>query len=752
MGVGVRPNPELAGQIVLLCEQIEAQMPHQRKPAYYIDPVVNWMTIEWRSIKRRIVDDVVAALSVQPVGVPVDELFDIEDLLPGGVEIGLPIAMPEVGSIPLLEAKTPKLPRMGMGKVRDAKGNLVDIFFDRLGIGEFADMQANWRSIPFETHFESATKAKAGIRAIVAKDAGGNVQGACIYSITGKGDVSIDFLATNPANIGKGKGLSGIGSDLLARAGLDVKPDAKLSLLSRAESTGFYERVGMVKLEEFKGAATFEFSYDSAQGFANKMGVSKSAEFKAVKEAGEVIVDPARKKTMEKQLQTIMAKFKADTAGKVSEAINIAQSDTVPTLVARQTNVVTIKLSKEGMEEVVAGLSFQSDFVDDLSLSVPKRIDRILEGRYGAISDVRDNLNRAFRIDRDRVLGDFRDEVGRIADKMIDGRITPTQFESQMENSIRRHYAKIYREGKGTPLAKWERDFIERQVESQRQYLSNFKNFIEAKKATGQELTGYVKYRADLYAQRGTAIFETAHVSTLPDDVLLNWTLHPAEHCGVCPIFAANSPYTKATLPGYPGEGFHLTPCGVNCVCTLDVSEIYARPVPEEGTLAQVREDAVISGDTDIVNDYMANEKEYGIIFDENWDRLVEKRGEFQAIEFTTAECQTIKDSVTPLMTHYHPNGSAFSGDDIAFAATNGIDEMRIVSERYTYNMKPEISWPESKTIRVAYEREKAVLTPKYTERFQLMGDSGARWREHSHEIWENLGEEFKLQYRRELR
>lgn len=298
----------------------------------------------------------------------------------------------------------------------------------------------------------------------------------------------------------------------------------------------------------------------------------KSLKLEAVE---ELFVPKVKRRTMLGAISEVMHSYETGAKERMAEAMAVARRDTLPTLVARQTNAVTIKLSKEGMEEVVAGLTFQKDFIDDLALSVPKRIDRILEGRYGAISDIRDNLNRAFRIDRDKVLADFRDDVGRIANKVVDGRITPAQFQSQMENSIRRNYGKIYREGKGTPLAKWERDFIDRQVESQRQYLTNFKNFMETKQATGQELTGYVNYRADLYAERGTALFETGHVAALPDDVLLTWTLHPAEHCGVCPIFAANSPYAKATLPGYPGEGFHLTPCGVKCVCSLEVSDLY---------------------------------------------------------------------------------------------------------------------------------------------------------------------------------
>lgn len=50
---------------------------------------------------------------------------------------------------------------------------------------------------------------------------------------------------------------------------------------------------------------------------------------------------------------------------------------------------------------------------------------------------------------------------------------------------------------------------------------------------------------------------------------LIDWNLGATDeqNCDLCPIFAANSPYTKETLPARPADG--ATPCKGRCRCTL---------------------------------------------------------------------------------------------------------------------------------------------------------------------------------------
>lgn len=52
-------------------------------------------------------------------------------------------------------------------------------------------------------------------------------------------------------------------------------------------------------------------------------------------------------------------------------------------------------------------------------------------------------------------------------------------------------------------------------------------------------------------------------------DGLLDWHLGASDerNCNLCPQYAANSPYTRETIPASPGDG--STPCKGRCRCTV---------------------------------------------------------------------------------------------------------------------------------------------------------------------------------------
>lgn len=292
---------------------------------------------------------------------------------------------------------------------------------------------------------------------------------------------------------------------------------------------------------------------------------------------------PSGQSDMFAMMARLLKKYGDDTKSRAQEAVRAARRDAVPTLTTGPRNVTTIILSREGLQEVIDGMEFQMDFVDDLTKTVPQRVEKLLQGRYADLGSLKRQVNREFRLDRDGTLANFHDAVRKHAESVMDGRITPARFEERMRGSIGQYYQKMYREGKGAPLEAWEKEFVKRQVGTQDPYLLNFRNYIEQKNALGEELTGRITQRASLYAERGTALFETGHVASFPDDALIDWVLQPAEHCVVCPALAANSPYTKGTLPGYPGEGF--TPCITNCKCVLKISDLYITEYGEPGPL-----------------------------------------------------------------------------------------------------------------------------------------------------------------------
>jgi len=236
----------------------------------------------------------------------------------------------------------------------------------------------------------------------------------------------------------------------------------------------------------------------------------------------------------------------------------------------------TILLSREGLDAVISTLDWQVDFVDDFKADTWTRIDRLLKARYSSITDFSKQVDHTLRISRDDLLDAFHLDVDGIANRVRDGIILPEKFHDEMMDAIGKHYRKIYRSAKGTPLTIQEEEWVRQQIESQRQYLNNFRDLLTQKKALNQELTSYVNNRAGLYAGRGSSIYEKSTVSNFPDDALISWILGIAEHCWQCPILAQNSPYTKSQLLtiGTPADGAS-TACGTSCKCHLEISDLY---------------------------------------------------------------------------------------------------------------------------------------------------------------------------------
>lgn len=76
--------------------------------------------------------------------------------------------------------------------------------------------------------------------------------------------------------------------------------------------------------------------------------------------------------------------------------------------------------------------------------------------------------------------------------------------------------------------------------------------------------------RVKMYAIGTQQSFWQAVVSSKSESTQIIWTLGIAEHCDDCIRLAANSPYTPATLPTYPGAG--ATECLSHCKCNLVIT------------------------------------------------------------------------------------------------------------------------------------------------------------------------------------
>jgi len=285
-----------------------------------------------------------------------------------------------------------------------------------------------------------------------------------------------------------------------------------------------------------------------------------------------LVIDQTKKNLIQQSIDLLLKDMAAGAVDLIADVKKQVTRDLAGNYFQYRTTPAGTLISGDWLRQAITGLDFQKDFVDDFNLSTQQRVSRLLEARYGSLSDLREQVDHTLRIGRDNLLEAFHADVDDIANRLVENRLTPVRFQEEMEKSITRHYRKMYRAGKGVPLEDWEKEFLAKQVQGQKQYLDNFRDYVQRKRAMGEDLTSYVNWRAGLYSERGSALYEAGWVNSMDATVMLDWVLQPAEHCETCPAFAAASPFTRSTLPGFPGEGFHLTQCGTNCKCLLEIS------------------------------------------------------------------------------------------------------------------------------------------------------------------------------------
>lgn len=287
-------------------------------------------------------------------------------------------------------------------------------------------------------------------------------------------------------------------------------------------------------------------------------------------EAKDFIIPQGQQNLIHQMMIDTFIGYKGQINAFIAQQREIATKD----FLAKQGNVATsLQIDKEGFEKMLADLDWQASFVDNVEADTRTRIMSLVQARYPNRTIFKNMVNQEFRVKRDDLIQKFKTATTNHAESIMRRNISPSEFTEYMRHTITARYMGLYAAGKGAKeLSIEEQSFIMDQVNTQMPYLQNFQSKIQAEmlaKPLDQDLGAWVRARANLYAERGSAIYEAGWVSALPADVLLTWDMQPAEHCVTCPIYEANSPYTKQTLPGFPGEGFHLTQCGTNCKCKL---------------------------------------------------------------------------------------------------------------------------------------------------------------------------------------
>lgn len=221
------------------------------------------------------------------------------------------------------------------------------------------------------------------------------------------------------------------------------------------------------------------------------------------------------------------------------------------------------KMTKQELEEELEELEGHLERSRAISDDLERRLvgDILMFSSFGSLVMFRKRVKKTLRLDRDDIIGEFSKSIKEVMEQYLGGKIT--NWNERMLGVIQHYYEEAYRKGKGSDvLSALEKKLIDQQVKGQIPYLSNFEQNLTREKP----LKMYA--RANLYAQRGTALYEMGHLSSLDDDVLIDWILGYAEHCDDCIMLSRNSPYTKMTLPSIPGLGD--TMCLVNCQCKLE--------------------------------------------------------------------------------------------------------------------------------------------------------------------------------------
>ena len=257
----------------------------------------------------------------------------------------------------------------------------------------------------------------------------------------------------------------------------------------------------------------------------------------------------------------------------ITERKKLARKDS-SNRIGKKTDDLEVLLSQEGLEEVVSELDAQMDQFESTSRNTKKRIDNVLQARYGNPALLSLQVSHTLRIDKTNLVIDNANKIDEVATSYRLGYITSERFFEKILERLEIGYRRTFRAGKGTSLSESDLEFINNQIISQTEYLDNLVRSSEIEKASSGVVSRRVNQRASLFAKRAAALYEAGWLTNLPDDTLVNWVLGMAEHCETCPAYSRNSPYLKETLPGLPAEGFSVTQCGTNCRCHLEMNEL----------------------------------------------------------------------------------------------------------------------------------------------------------------------------------
>lgn len=167
-----------------------------------------------------------------------------------------------------------------------------------------------------------------------------------------------------------------------------------------------------------------------------------------------------------------------------------------------------------------------------------------------------------------------------LARHVAEGFISPVEFGDQMADLLTTAHTRAvvlgrHHAGDTVPEEADDREFAERVVDEQSEYLAGFVRDLAGGRYTDDEGNAKLRAissRAGMYAARITGTANEAFALALPQGAALFWRLGQPEtsHCTDCPEIEGHNPWTAETIPTLPGK--LETACMANCLCTVETS------------------------------------------------------------------------------------------------------------------------------------------------------------------------------------
>jgi len=186
------------------------------------------------------------------------------------------------------------------------------------------------------------------------------------------------------------------------------------------------------------------------------------------------------------------------------------------------------------------------------------------------------------------------------------------------------------------------------------------------------------------------------------------------------------------------------------------------REIANAKTFAQIEKEAadklaetkVSSVMETLAGQIAASAVEQSFFVDQAGNTLLTKTGSETAVKFSADELAQIGGSTS---LHNHPGVGSFSESDVAFASAQGLAELRVVDDVYTYSMRPPAGgWSKQRwedEIKPLYDETQSLVIGEFWDAWFSGKITEDALRENlQHEVWKRVNQQIDMRYIRKAR